>query len=110
MSRPTDAQPPAQSSSGKPSSDAIRSQTVREALSGDVLPAESIFRRAEDKPPLYRFFRGGIYVGYMLVVVWFCASILLAAFQSVWGAPGDAVRARESQARPLTAAPEHARR
>jgi hypothetical protein len=76
-----------------------------QALTGDVLPAEAVFRRAEDKPPLYRFFRGGMYVSYMMVVVWFCLSIIVGALLSVWGESGDALRNRQQKAGALQALP-----
>jgi len=70
-----------------------------------VLPAESVFRRTEDKPPLYRFFRGGMYVTYMVVVVWFCVAILVAALQSVWGESGQQLREQQTRGRTLQAEP-----
>lgn len=59
------------------------------------LPDEAVLRRAEEKPPLYRFFRGGMYVTYMLIVVWFVVGVILAAYQTVWGPEGEALRAQE---------------
>ena len=70
------------------------------------LPEEAVLRRAEDKPPLYRFFRGGIYFAYMVVVVWFVLSICVAAWRAIWGEPGDALRAGQSVAQPLQATPD----
>ncbi len=62
------------------------------------LPDEAVLRRAEEKPPLYRFFRGGIYVAYMLVVVWFVLGVIFAAYHAVWGPEGQALRAQEQSA------------
>ena len=72
---------------------------------GDTIPSEAVLRRAEAKPPLYRFFRGGMYVGYMLVTVWFVLAIIVAAWAAVWGESGKALRARELGGQPLTATP-----
>lgn len=76
------------------------------AAAGDDVPEEAVLRRAEDKPPLYRFFRGGSYAVYMAVAVWFVLCIVFAAWNAVWGAPGEALRAGQSTAQPLTATPD----
>lgn len=80
--------------------------SVADALAGDTLPAESVLRRADDKPPLYRFFRGGMYVIYMAVAVWLCGAIILAAWQAVWGESGRALAAKEGLAAPLRLTPD----
>ncbi len=51
-------------------------------------PTDAEMARAQAKPPLYRFFRGGMYVVYMAVVVWFCLSIVVSVWQAVWGPAG----------------------
>jgi hypothetical protein len=63
----------------------------------DGLPDDAVMRRAEEKPPLYRYVRGSVYVAYMLVVVWFVLGVVLAAYRSVWSPEGDALRAQEQQ-------------
>lgn len=50
-----------------------------------ALPDAETMRRADEKPPLYRAFRGAMYVVYMAVVVWFCLSITVSVWRSVWG-------------------------
>jgi hypothetical protein len=57
-----------------------------------ALPDAETLRRADEKPPLYRAFRGAMYVVYMAVVVWFCLSITVSVWRSVWGdtAPAQA--------------------
>ena len=91
---PTDAELPA-----------TPSKSVAEALAGDTLPDEAVLRRADDKPPLYRFFRGGMYVSYMVVAVWLCGAIVLAAWRAVWGDAGQALAAKSAQVQPLQATP-----
>ena len=48
----------------------------------DVTPDDATIARAEAKPPLYRFFRGGLYATYMIVVVWLCGSIIVGVYRS----------------------------
>ena len=60
------------------------------------VPSDAAMARAEAKPPMYRFFRGTLYVLYMLVVSWLCLAIVLAAWRSVWGEPGLALQASTS--------------
>lgn len=64
------------------------------------LPDEAVLRRAEEKPPLYRFFRGGMYVTYMLVVIWFVLGVIFAAYHSVWGPEGRVLQNQEKSANP----------
>jgi hypothetical protein len=75
------------------------------ALQGDTLPDEAVLKRADQKPPLYRFFRVGIYLAYWAIVVWFVAGITLSIVNSVWGPPGTALKARESRSLPVAAEP-----
>lgn len=63
----------------------------------DGLPDEAAMRRAEEKPPLYRYVRGSVYAAYMLVVVWFVVGVVLAAYNAVWGPEGAALQAQEQQ-------------
>jgi hypothetical protein len=51
----------------------------------DGLPDDATIARAEAKPPLYRFFRGALYVGYMVVVVWFCLSMIIGVYRAFMG-------------------------
>lgn len=74
----------------------------------EVVPTEAALLRAEQKPPLYRFFRGGIYVLYMAIVVWFVVSISVAAARSVWGPAGGELRARGTANIPVSASPASA--
>ena len=48
----------------------------------DVTPDDEAIARAEAKPPLYRVFRGALYVTYMVVVVWFCLSMMVGVYRS----------------------------
>jgi hypothetical protein len=57
-------------------------------------PSADQLRRAEAKPPLYRLFRGTLYVLYMVVTVWLCLAIVVAAWRAVWGEPGRTLRAQ----------------
>ena len=66
----------------------------------EALPDDAVMRRAEEKPPLYRYVRGSVYVAYMLVVVWFVLGVVLAAYRAVWSPEGEALRAQEQQATP----------
>jgi len=75
---------------------------------GDILdevevPTEAALRRAEAKPPLYRFFRGGLYVAYMVVAVWFCVAVTVSVWRAVWGEPGRAMQQREQAQQPVRA-------
>ncbi len=67
-------------------------------MDGEALPDDAVMRRAEEKPPLYRYVRGSVYVAYMLVVVWFVLGVILAAYRSVWSPAGEALRVQEQQA------------
>ena len=69
--------------------------SLETALSGDDLPAEAVLRKADEKPPRYRFVRGAMYAIYLLVVTWFVAGISVAVWQSVWGEQGLALQAKE---------------
>ena len=55
-------------------------------------PSADQLRRAEAKPPMYRLFRGTLYVLYMVVTVWLCLAIAVAAWRAVWGEPGRILR------------------
>lgn len=70
------------------------------ALSGDTLPDEAVLLRAEEKPPMYRFFRLAMYISYMVVVVWLVVSIIVGAWNSVWGPQGHAVQAKQAATAP----------
>jgi hypothetical protein len=70
-----------------------------------AIPSEAALRRAEAKPPLYRFFRGGLYVAYMIVAVWFCLSITVAVWRAVWGDSGRSLQVHEQVRYPLQATP-----
>ena len=48
----------------------------------DTTPDDETIARAEAKPPLYRVFRGALYVTYMVVVVWLCLSIIVGVYRS----------------------------
>lgn len=48
----------------------------------EITPDDETIARAEAKPPLYRVFRGGLYVTYMVVVVWLCLSIIVGVYRS----------------------------
>lgn len=69
------------------------------------IPTEAALRRAEAKPPLYRFFRGGLYVAYMVVAVWFCLSITASVWRAVWGEPGRQLQAHAQDRHPLQVTP-----
>ena len=69
---------------------------VTEPLTERSTPTADELRRAEAKPPLYRFFRGTLYVLYMVVTVWLCLAIAIAVWRSVWGEPGRALRQHEA--------------
>lgn len=71
----------------------------------EPMPSDADLARAEAKPPLYRFFRGGLYIAYMVVAVWFCVSITVNAWRAVWGEPGRALQAQESSRQPVRATP-----
>ncbi len=51
-------------------------------LLADAAPNDDEIARAEAKPPLYRVFRGALYVTYMVVVVWFCLSMIVGVYRS----------------------------
>lgn len=53
-----------------------------DALPHDGAPDDEAIARAEAKPPLYRVFRGALYVTYMLVVVWFCLSMIVGVYRA----------------------------
>ncbi len=53
-----------------------------DAMPHDATPDDEAIARAEAKPPLYRVFRGGLYVTYMVVVVWFCLSMIVGVYRS----------------------------
>lgn len=59
----------------------------------DELPDEETIAKTEVKPPRYRLVRGAIYTLYMVIVAWFCLTISVYAWQSVWGEAGQKVRA-----------------
>jgi nitrate reductase NapE component len=69
--------------------------TPGDGLHDNALRAE--LARVERKPPLYRAFRVALYSLYGLVAAWLIGAITLAIWQSVFGPPGDALRAREAQ-------------
>lgn len=48
-------------------------------------PDDATIARAEAKPPLYRMFRGALYVTYMTVVVWLCGAILVGVYRAFLG-------------------------
>jgi len=48
------------------------------------LPDDDALARADAKPPAYRLFRGAMYVTYLVVVVWFCLSIVIGVWRSVY--------------------------
>lgn len=52
------------------------------ARHADSSPSDEQMARAEAKPPLYRVFRGALYVTYMAVVVWFCLSITIGVYRA----------------------------
>lgn len=79
-------------------------QNLETLLAGDTLPAEELLQRAEAKPPLYRVFRLAMYVSYLLIAVWFCTSITVAAWRAVWGEPGRRLQAA-SQVAPAVGDP-----
>ncbi len=64
------------------------------AVDADGLPDEETFAKAEVKPPRYRLVRGAMYTIYMIVVAWFCISITVSAWQSVWGEAGLKIKAQ----------------
>lgn len=51
-------------------------------------------QRLERKPPLYRFFRGGMYGLYIVAALWIVSAMSWSAIHSVWGPPGLALKAR----------------
>lgn len=58
----------------------------------------------ERKPPLYRAFRWSLYGIYIALAAWLIVSITVAVWQSVFGAPGQTLRAADQAAlRPHTA-------
>lgn len=57
--------------------------------------------RVERKPPLYRIFRVSLYALYGLVATWLVLAITVAVWNSVYGAPGQALRAQQRV--PMTA-------
>ena len=48
----------------------------------ELAPDDEAIARAEAKPPLYRVFRGALYVTYMVVVVWFCLAMIIGVYRS----------------------------
>ena len=56
--------------------------TLPDAQAHDHAPDDETIARAEAKPPLYRVFRGAMYVTYMTVVVWLCLSIIVGVYRS----------------------------
>ncbi len=54
-------------------------------LDEEHAPDDAAIARAEAKPPLYRVFRGALYVTYMVVVVWFCLSMIVGVYKSFMG-------------------------
>lgn len=58
--------------------------------------------RVERKPPLYRAFRGTLYVVYLVVAAWLTVAVAVAAGRGVWGADGQAIKRAQDQARPVT--------
>lgn len=48
-------------------------------------PDDEAMARAEAKPPLYRFFRGSLYVTYMAVVLWFTLSLIVGVYRAFLG-------------------------
>ena len=69
---------------------------ANQALPPESVPDDNAMARAEAKPPLYRLFRGAMYAIYMAIVVWFCMSLIVAAWSSVWGPSGQALRQSEA--------------
>lgn len=78
-----------------------REGKVGEIPEDTAIPSEAALRRAEAKPPLYRFFRGGLYVAYMVVAVWFCIAITASVWRAVWGEQGKALQQREQAQQPV---------
>lgn len=78
-----------------------REDKVTDIAEEAVIPSEAALRRAEAKPPLYRFFRGGLYVAYMVVAVWFCLTITVSVWRAVWGEQGRALQQREQARQPV---------
>ncbi len=62
----------------------------------------------ERKPPLYRAFRVTLYTLYIGVAAWLVLSIAISAWQSVYGAAGESLRAQQQTQRPVVAAPQGA--
>lgn len=62
-------------------------------------PDDETISRAEIKPPRYRIVRGTVYALYMVVLVWFCISVTVAVWRSVWGEPGQRLQQQEQQER-----------
>lgn len=75
-------------------------------VQADREPSGAQLLRAQAKPPLYRFFRGGMYVAYMVAVLWLIGSITTAAWQAVWGEAGRKMQADELAQHPLAATPK----
>ena len=61
--------------------------------------------RVERKPPLYRAFRGTLYVLYLVLAAWLTVAVIVAAWRGVWGEAGQTIRQAQQQARPVTVAP-----
>ena len=61
--------------------------------------------RVENKPPLYRLFRGALYTLYLAVALWLFLAIVISWGRAVWGDAADALRKQQDQPKPLEAAP-----
>lgn len=61
-----------------------RLQTLATEAELAALPDDATLARADAKPPAYRLFRGAMYVTYLVVVVWFCLSIVIGVWRSVY--------------------------
>ena len=71
----------------------------------DDLAIAAKLERLERKPPLYRFFRGGLYGLYGLAAFWVMAAIAWSTWQSVWGPAGQALKQRQGQQAGVRAKP-----
>jgi len=79
--------------------------SAHEPVPVEAEPSAAQLLRAQAKPPLYRFFRGGMYVAYMVAVLWLIGSITTAAWQAVWGDAGRQLQAVELTHHPLAVVP-----
>lgn len=87
-----------ESAEATPAAVAADSPDLEHVLASAELPDEEVFERTSAKPPRYRLVRGAMYTIYMLVVSWFCISVTVAVWQSVWGPGGQVLRANDAKA------------